>query len=365
MLKIEKIKIDDKDDVLINGQSSKNATLNHGALDLQKNLQDFERVTNYTFIELKDAGLQKVFGKKDRNADASIPSLVFTIFTNTPKLQNRIEIGVYFYFDSWKKQYSINEFTLILQNRLNNYPFLNSNTNIYLDDKPINLTLSLYNIIVKNLQDTDIPNNYIAPISKILEPLIIEIMEELDNKLQLDIYSTFFNFPSELKVACTQYLVYFVQFLIDLGIEVQTEIKDMPQGTFFSVIPQNKSEAISSIKQLLNDFMNAPGSAQFDIEVSSYQDIAAIQWQANILHLKSQISLANTQIQMKDAIIQMKEATINSLNLSIYQLSEKIVTSNKKDEEQIIDGILSVTTFEKFGGKLNLAELYRRLKRKF
>ena len=242
---------------------------------------------------------------------------------------------------------------------------MNSNTNIRLDGKPLNLTLSLYNIIIKNLQDTDVPNNYIDPISKILEPLINEIMEELYNKFQLDIYSTFFNFPLELKVSCTQYLVYFVQFLIDLGIEVQTEIKDTPQGTFFSVIPQNKSEAISNIKQLLNDFMNAPSSAQFDIEMSPHQDIAAIQWQANILHLKSQISFANTQIQMKNAIIQMKEATINSLNLSNYLLSEKITTSPKKDEEQIIDGILSVTSVEKFGGKINLAELFRLLKRKF
>ena len=357
--------MDDKDLVFINEQKSENTTFNYGRLDFSKNLQDFEHLSGYSFKELKIAEIKELFIRKRRNDDISIPSFVFTVYTIKTKIENRIEIGVYFYFNSWKKQYSISEFTDILEDRLIKHTYFTLNKNIILGGSPLNLTLSLYNIIITNLEDSEIPRNYINEISKILEPLIIEIMEELDKKFKLDVYSTFFNFPLELKVACTQYLVYFAQFLIDLGIEVQTEIKDTPQGTFFSVIPQNKKDAIGNIKQLLNDFINAPGFDQFDIEISYQHNVAAIQWQANILHLKSQISFANTQIQMKDAIIQMKEATINSLNLSNYQLSEKIATGNKKDEEQIIDGILSVTSVEKFGGKLNLAELYRRLKRRF
>jgi hypothetical protein len=365
MLKVEVAKVDDKEIVFINDQSSDKTIFRNRILDLQKNLHDFKIVSAHSFEELKANKINEVLGRKDKDDNASMPSLVFTICTQNTRIQNRIEIGLFFDFTSWKKPYSINEFNEILQYRLSQHSTINTKENIILDGKPFRFTLSLYNILIINLLDNDIPINFITEISEILEQLVIEIIKELDNKFQLDIYSTIFSFPQEFKMACTQYLVYFAQFLADLGIEVQTEIKDISQGTFFSIIPQNKAEAMGNVKALLSEFMNAPGRVEFDTEISSYQDISAIQWHDNVLHLKSQIGLAKTQLQMKDAVIQIKDATINSLNLINYQLSEKITPTSKKGEEQIIDGILSVSTVEKFGVKLNLAELIRRLKRKF
>ena len=52
---------------------------------------------------------------------------------------------------------------------------------------------------------------------------------------------THFNFPEEIKMACKQYLIYFSQFLLDLGIEVKTEVDEKAGQTLFKVMPLNKN----------------------------------------------------------------------------------------------------------------------------
>ena len=224
--------------------------------------------------------------------------------------------------------------------------------------------VEILTIDFRNINENETPNSYINELVPLLTLIVDDVMKELDNQYQIDIYSTYFNFPEEFKVSCKQYLIYFAQFLLDLGISVNTEISDTPEGTFFKVIPKDKNEAIENIKQLLFEYMNAPNNLEVDNIPSNYQDISIMQFQANVFHLKSQLAFANTQMEMKQAIIQTKDATIQSLNLTNYQLAEKIQSLAKKDEEVIIDGVLTVTKIEKAGFKINLPEIIRRLKRK-
>ena len=59
---------------------------------------------------------------------------------------------------------------------------------------------------------------------------------------------TLFSFPSHLKTASIQYLIYFGQFLSDLGIEAETEIKEEAHKTLFTVHPKDKAESLLNIK---------------------------------------------------------------------------------------------------------------------
>ena len=174
---------------------------------------------------------------------------------------------------------------------------------------------------------------------------------------------TMFSFPDRFRVACKQYLVYFAQFLIDLGVEADTEIKDEGDQTLFKVIPQNKFEALETIREALNTYLNAPAITDLEVQEQFIsQDVAVMQWQANIMHLKSQLMLANSAIQMKDA-------TIDALRLTNYQYHQLALQSASKEhvknEEDVVPGILAVKPLEGKGFSLNLPEILRRLKRRF
>ena len=67
-----------------------------------------------------------------------------------------------------------------------------------------------------------------------------------------------FEFPREIKNACTQYLVYFSQFLYDLGIDTSIELKESASLTLFKIKPKNKIEALENIMFALNTYLNIP-----------------------------------------------------------------------------------------------------------
>jgi hypothetical protein len=168
-----------------------------------------------------------------------------------------------------------------------------------------------------------------------------------------------FDFPASVRVSCHQYLMYFAQFLKDLGIDADTEIQQKGSSTLFKVIPLNQAEALDQIKEALDAYVNAP--ALNDLQQHIYNDdIAYVQLRANIMHLKSQIMLTNSALQMKDA-------TIQALQLSNYQL-QNLLDSNKREsdnEEDIISGVVSLKKYDGKWFSVDLPAILNKLKRKF
>lgn len=168
-----------------------------------------------------------------------------------------------------------------------------------------------------------------------------------------------FNFPKEIRTSCEQYLIYFAQFLADLGVEVNTSITHSAGETLFKVVPNDPDQALNQIRDALNIYLDLPSAPDSELSVLDNYDVAANQLKANIYHLKGQLSLA-------DAMIQRKDATISSLNLTIFNQEKiiEVVQVKKPDEEPLIDGIVSVKDFEWKGFKIKLPEIARWLKRK-
>ncbi len=84
-----------------------------------------------------------------------------------------------------------------------------------------------------------------------------------------------------------------------------------------------------------------------------------MQWQSNIMQLKSQLLLVESVVQAKDATIQANNATINSLRLTNYELMDKATKAEleKSKSEYIIPGVVSVSTVKAHGVAVNLAEV--------
>ncbi len=196
-------------------------------------------------------------------------------------------------------------------------------------------------------------------ILNVVEEAIVETNKNLLNSLNKEAVLTYFQFPEETKTACKQYLVYFAQFIADLGIDVDTELKEELNHTLFKVTPINKEESLDKIREALNIYLNAPNDKGFHDKVASQSDIAIRQWEANIFHLKSQLSLAGS-------IIQAKNAPIEMLQLSNYQYKQQLeshTTRKETEKEDVIKGIVSVNKIEGKGFTIDLAEIFRRLKR--
>lgn len=156
-------------------------------------------------------------------------------------------------------------------------------------------------------------------------------------------------------------MIYFTQFIADLGIFVDIEIKEELNHTLFKVIPKDKNESLEKIREALNIYLTAPSDQNFQVQLADQPDIAAKQWEANFYHLKSQPSLANS-------INQAKDATIETLQLSNYQYKQLLESHSRKkefDEEELLKGIVSLKKFEGKGFSIDFAELFRRLKRRF
>jgi hypothetical protein len=202
-------------------------------------------------------------------------------------------------------------------------------------------------------------NEEVNTLINIVEILVNKTNKTLLSSIDRESVLTYFQFPDEIKTACKQYLVYFAQFIADMGILVDTELKEELNHTLFKIVPKDKTESLDKIREALNIYLNAPSHQNFQVQISNQNDIAAKQWEANVYHLKSQLSLAAS-------IIQAKDSTIEMLQLSNYQYRQMLESHSQKketDKEDVIKGIVAVKKYEGKGFSIDFAEIFRRLKR--
>ncbi len=206
-------------------------------------------------------------------------------------------------------------------------------------------------------------------------PMVAVLLEMCERsilaEMKRDSLVTFFEFPQPVRTACQQYLLYFVQFLADLGIDADAELKEDAQRILFSVTPRDNSEALERIQEALQAFLGIPGSSEFNNYATTTLDIAGQQLVANVMHLQSQLALAH-------AINQAKSATIETLQLANFQYRQMMLVqaptsipsaptsvSETSEREELIKGLVAVTPLKVKGVEINLPNILRLLKRRF
>jgi len=316
------------------------------------------------FLELIKHSLSEI-GKKfysirhsfeSKNWDFELETTIAIHKNEYNKAPLAIYIELNIFSEDWSKPYSITEFAQTLEYVIKQK---NLHYEYFQDDEDfVTNGFGIKFPILDTQQDlSTLVNNILTITEEILQEVKYDLIQNLDS----EVLTSLFSFPEHIKTTCKQYLIYFGQFLMDLGIEAETEIKEESQVTLFKIVPKNKNESLKNIKEALTTYLNTPELENFDITNSS-NDLAVIQWQSNMYHLKSQLMLANS-------IIQLKDATIQSLELSNFQLknlrTNDNTLNNSEDEEEIIKGVLSVNKYEAKGFSINLPEIIRKLKRNF
>ncbi len=111
---------------------------------------------------------------------------------------------------------------------------------------------------------------------------------------------TEFEFPDEIKISCEQYLLFFIKFLKDIGIDATANIHETDAGkVLFAVTPKDEEQALSHIRAALEIYLNLPRNTSIT-PFGVYADLSVQQLVSNIYHLKSQLALAAATIQQKE-----------------------------------------------------------------
>jgi hypothetical protein len=205
-------------------------------------------------------------------------------------------------------------------------------------------------------------------------------LDQLEQEQFKNSLLTSFSFPDELKVPCEQYLLYFAQFLRDLGINATPNLKEEAGKVLFSVTPNDDIEALDRIREALAVYLNLPSSPV--LYNDSFQSMQLKQQVENLQHSQRMkememrsaqyvLRLAQQNIENQDKIITSQNSFIDNQNKIIEEISSKSIMidslENKEELEKFCEGFevgKSEFLIKHFGLHLNPATVLKNAGRK-
>jgi hypothetical protein len=205
-------------------------------------------------------------------------------------------------------------------------------------------------------------------------PILKDVIEEADALINVnahkDAFVRLFSFAPEVKTACEQYLLYFGQFLQDLGIQAAVDLQEQAREVLFIVTPKSGPEALGRIREALDVYLEMPRHPDFGAEVTRHPNIAVQQYAANVLHLRSQLALAQAILETKNATIEALQAA----NLQYRYLLDAnpqpsgqlpaLQPDDAQRDETILGGTVTLTNAKFKGIQVNIPLIFRELRRR-
>lgn len=207
------------------------------------------------------------------------------------------------------------------------------NKNLFIKDKDINCIFehkfshSPINDEIKQYLER-IENSY----KRVFEFLSLK---SLSNKL-----ITTFNFPLEIRASCEQYLLYFAQFLQDLGINATSSLKEEAGKVLFSVAPTDDIEALDNIREALAIYLKLPESP-----IVYNDSFAAMRLQQQIENLQHSQRMAARELRFTEKLLIDQSDTIQEKNLTIAQ-QQSVIEQQNKIIEKITSKSIMVDSLE-------------------
>jgi hypothetical protein len=199
----------------------------------------------------------------------------------------------------------------------------------------------------KSIND-EIQNN-LRVLKKCHEKTISELSVLVSNKN----IQTLFYFPEQIRVFCEQYLLYFAQFLQDLGINTTANLKEEAGKVLFSITPNDDFEALDKIREALAVYLNLPDSPII------YDDsFAAMRLQQQIENLQHSQKMTARELQITEKILIAQSGTIQEKNTIIAQ-KDSVIAQQNKVIEKITSPSIMIDSVE---NKEELEEIYDGLK---
>jgi hypothetical protein len=204
---------------------------------------------------------------------------------------------------------------------------------------------------VTELQDEtgwyDIDINLLCPQDTPLEDtlnlackeLLVTYQNTLDSLVKLDkedVIVKLFKFPNEYKTICSQYIIWFGEFLENYGINANVSIANTPTSTKLIIETQNSSKTVKDeINNLLNIYLHLP---EFTIS-NNEEYLLSNNITYFINQLQFQVDSLKSQLQLKNATIELQQSTISNLKFHNNTVeNEKIISRSIQEDEIPIFG---------------------------
>ena len=272
------------------------------------------------------------------------------------EVQFRIEYDLEF----WKKSYSLFDLASAIEDVLATnelrFEYWQENKNTAINGFGVSTTMNMEQRVGDGLALK-------KELSRLSDLVRTKLKEVEGTALQVS-----FDFPAPIKNACEQYLMYFSQFLQDLGINAIAKLEERAHSVLFSVIPEEGKEALEKVEEALRIYLGMPTAPNFAGEAAKHTDIAVVQLQANVLHLQSQVIMAKAVFQAQAATIEAKDQTILALQERFDLRALQPITPPAKeaqDKEELVKDLVAIKKFDYKFVEFNLPELLRRIKRAF
>jgi hypothetical protein len=125
-----------------------------------------------------------------------------------------------------------------------------------------------------------------------IDEIVVEAERRLATRARSDSLVALFEFAPEVRIPCEQYLLYFVEFLKDLGVEAQADLSHDAGRVLFSVTPRSGREALDRIKEALEAYLSLPGATSLgDISSTAMTHGSSSCWRTFSISKVSCISL--------------------------------------------------------------------------
>jgi disulfide oxidoreductase YuzD len=279
-----------------------------------ENVDHLEKLLQFTILELPSDCSFSYLG-----FFSSAPFINFIhLYNNEMTDEYFFELSVSINTLNWNKPFTIRQYSDLFINEIN---CSHVDTEFYHeDDASIKVSYR-----IKKDEYTrpliEISNELLSCISK----AHIYTETRLLNQNTSEALTKIFDFPSGYENICSQYLMWFGEFLKNLGIEADVHTEPRNGQTALIITPSVESELFGEIEKLFYQYLQFPY-----VEVIPKQNEMSIQYQHTLLAVKQQVQFLEMQIESKDAIRQNNNATIISLNTTIDTQKDKIQSQADK-----------------------------------
>ena len=242
--------------------------------------------------------------------------------------------------NNWKEKYSFQEYRSEFSKILGSEDIwsVEKGNDLQINDNWNRFDNEITSLTFHNFLDVPIYKS-LEDYLNLLKKLHLETVQQIESKIDENLISFSFNFPNELKTPCEQYLLYFAQFLQDLGINATSNLKEEAGKVLFSVTPTDDVEALDKIREALAVYLNLPSSPIGDIEYS--ENFALMRLQQQVRNLQHAQQMAKTEILSAQYALNLAQQNIDNQNRIIVQQNSMVENLNKVIEKITSNSIMT------------------------
>jgi hypothetical protein len=300
-----------------------------------------DRLKELSFNELCSAIPSWKFPEKELDDEINLSVNIHS--ASLPRKEASVTYTLEFDFEEWKYPWSIAEY---------GDRFI-ENAHKQKEQASINYTVSLSDMSASGgikLKFAPPPkqalSDYLTQTRLIVDTIAETTRVDLLLKSKKDSVVSIFEFPPELRTPCKQYLAFFSEFLLNLGVKSRTEILDEANKVLFSVTPEDRKIALSNIQDALALYLSLP-EHRLPRSAFHYKEDLLQKLADNIQHLQKSLSSPSEVNFIK---------TVNGASSGGTTDAEK---------EGFWDGRLQIKKWSKGPVELDLPRIIKALKNRF